>query len=398
MNSSRRAGLALILLLVLVAHSPTGTSAASGTASAAPSAAPRQPDYSPLGYDCGPHAASNGTQVVAASQAGAAVRVTVGSPSWFGVCEYAQGAGDAIGISFVGYETFPVTIQAAPGTDVTLQTGGVLASPQLADEGNGTVWTSFNPPSVTTGPSGAATSTLTLAGAVMPFTSVSNGSTDALPIIAQASGSVSVANLTIVPTDSVEAVMRAPGPFPLPASESASGSSNVDLFPFGVVYSPGPGAAPQPLNVSVDVLGSWSNGAVAPLPQSISVVVDQTDLSVPPDELIFLAIDINTTATNDTQTAYNLTLALRETVNGQSYTETLALSVSGDGYPICVGCPPFLASPPAGAEQSALGDLSVAIAVAVVVSVYLVAFASLRKRQTVDAEGEPGEGDGRQPP
>ena len=209
---------------------------------------------------CGLHSAQNASGIVGSSPAGSTLVVTIGEPSWDQACFSSQGSGGSIAsTSFPAYEVFPITVQASPGTHVTLEAGTATpTAEQIAVDGvrNATIWTWFNPDTVVTDSSGLARSNLTMAGAVMPF--VDNDiSNVTLPIVASASTGVNgSAGLPIEFEGGVTNILQLPGPIVFGTGVGGqAGSPSQPLF--SVVYSP-PNSTQTaaPVQVSMKVLGT----------------------------------------------------------------------------------------------------------------------------------------------
>jgi len=311
------------------------------------------------------------------------MRITLGEPSWLEVCASYGNAGE----SFVAYEIFPVTVYAAPGTAVTLSTGQASLSSEQVKMGirNNTIWTGFNPVSLTTDSQGIARSNFTLAGAVMPFVpnDIANVS---LPIVARSVNGVKAeAGLPIEFSGSeggginVIHVLQAPGPILFPGTMVGSAGNGIQ-YAYGIVYAPSAGTGARPLQVTLSVAGTWNNGAVGSFPSSVQVALAQPSFVLYPDQVFYFFVDENNSiAQSPTQAASNYTFAIQESVGGTNHIEPLSVSV--------VSATPFgstgvfpTATVAAGTSQNGMYlDLGL-VAAAAVLALFLVMLFIRRKR------------------
>ena len=182
-----------------------------------------------------------------------------------------------------------------------------------------------------TGPTGMATSNLTLAGAVMPFVpnDVSNVT---LPIIASAlTGQNGSAGLPIEFEGGVSAVLQSVGPITfggvIQMQADASASPRFDA-----VYSPpGSSGSSAPLQVRMSVLGTYVKGSIGPLPPDVQVSFPQQPLELPPNSLVYFNFDVTNTlkpSNSSVVDTYTYTLAVQEKVDNATYVEPLTVSVS----------------------------------------------------------------------
>jgi hypothetical protein len=333
------------------------------------------------------------------------VVVTVGEPSWQQDCYSFPGPGSSSsGYSFPAYEVFPLTVNASPGTTVRLQAGQALPTAQQLSQGGirtNTLWTWFNPGTVVTDSTGIAKSNLTLAGAVMPFVpnDVSNVT---LPIQAMTpTGPAATVGLPIEFEGAVN-IIEAPGPIPIgPTLQVQMNQSSDNVL--NVVYSPsGPSA---PLRVSLQVLGSYANGNVGPMPSGITMSFSQPSFELAPDSIVYFAIVENNTLTPPTSatTSANYTFAVQEVVGNSTYIEPLNVAVSfeqlfagGLGVSTTVSplaptapasTPPAVSSSPAGFRGAVMTDLAI-VAVVLIVVLSVTVLHARGKRNPV----KPGEG------
>ena len=320
------------------------------------------PVPSPSGPSCGWHNAENANGIVARSTAGSAVVVTVGEPSWEQACfSYSEAGGSTSSTSFPAYEVFPITIQASPGTSVTLEAG--IATPtaeQVSVDGvrNTTIWTWFIPGSVTTDSSGVVRSNLTLAGAVMPFVpnDISNVT---LPIVALASTGVNgSAGLPIEfegGSSGGVTILQSPGPIAF--REGIGGQAGSPSQPlFSVVYSPPSSAlTAAPVQVSFQVLGTYENGSVGPLPSDVQVSFPQPSFELQPNSVFYFPVnETNSLKPSNVTGPDTYTFAVQEKVGNSTYLVPLTVSVSLE-LPIAGGT--FEAAPGAASLGSAGGPL-----------------------------------------
>jgi hypothetical protein len=291
-----------------------------------PPGPPNLPPGVPAPASCGWNTPANSTALVASSPAGSAVALTIGEPSWQQDCVY----GTNSMTSFPEYEVFPIAIHASPNTTITLQTGEAVPTAQQVAGGvhNATLWIWFDPGTVETGPTGAASSNLTLAGAVMPF--VPNDFANVtLPIIASApTGQNGSVGLPIEFEGGVSAVLQSVGPIAfggvIQMQADASASPNFDA-----VYSPPGSGSSAPLQVSMSVLGTYVNGSIGPLPPDVQVSFPQQPLELPPHSLVYFNVDVtNTLQPSNSSSIDNYTFAVQEKVGNATFVEPLAVSVS----------------------------------------------------------------------
>ena len=327
--------LASVAPAVADAVNPDGTTITTTTTSATETSENTSAGPPALPIACGYHY-QNGSRVVAASPAGAAVTVTVGEPSWLQVCNTVSSGSVSSSESFVAYEVFPITIQAAPGTALSLKVGSATFSPQQVAMGlqSNTIWTGFDPINVTTDSNGVASSNFTLAGAVMPFVpnDISNVS---LPITAQSSGGRGAsAGLPIEFSGSeggfgdVIHIFRTPGPIVFPGTMQGSPGNSMQ-YAYGIVYAPSGSVNSAPVDVSLRVAGSWNGGAVGPLPQEIQASIVQSTFRLEPNQVFYFWVDVNNTiAPSNVPAGNGYTFAVQEKVGNDTYLEPLSVSIS----------------------------------------------------------------------
>ncbi len=258
---------------ILVALTISLFSAAATPVSAQPAQPPPGPILPPF-PSCGWNSAQNASGIVASSPAGSSVAVTIGEPSWNQDCfSFSEPDGSTASTSFPAYEVFPITVNASPGTTVKLEAGTAIPTAQQISGGvrNTTIWTWFDPGTVETDSSGVARSNLTLAGAVMPFVpnDISNVT---LPIMAFASTGVNgSAGLPIEFEGGGVNILRSAAPMAF--GTGVGGEAGHPSQPiFNVVYSP-PNSTQTtaPLQVNLQVLGTYQDGSVGPLPSDVQV-------------------------------------------------------------------------------------------------------------------------------
>ncbi|MDG6905682.1 MAG: hypothetical protein JRN20_07860 [Nitrososphaerota archaeon] len=281
---------------------------------------------------CGWDSPSNATEIVASSPAGS-IALSVGAPSWEYACfSYGGPNGSTVGISFVSYEVFPITIHAQPNTTINLQTGSANPSPQQVAQGihNNTIWTWFNPDSVITNSSGLAVSNMTLAGAVMPFVPNDFGNVS-LPITGtMPSGLSATAGL---PIDFVGSpggnllILNSPSPIAFGSGVGGeAGAPSQSLF--GVVYSP-TGANSSEIQASFKVLGTYENGKVGPMPSGITVSFPQSSFVLQPNSVMYFAVaESNDMKLSNTTIAANYTLAIQENIGNATYVVPMTITIS----------------------------------------------------------------------
>jgi len=363
-------------------------------AAASPASAQAPPGPGPNNFpSCGVHSAENASEVVGSSPAGSVVAVTIWDPSWDQVCFSFAGPGGSTGsVSFVAYEIFPITVNAPPGTTVRLEAGEAIPTPQQISGGvrNTTIWTWFDPSALVTNSSGVARSNLTLAGAVMPF--VPNDFANVtLPIVASAlTGASGSAGLPIEVGGGGDGgidILQSPAPLIFSGGVGGPAGSPSRAI-YNVAYAP-PNSTQTaaPLQVSLQVLGSYQNGSVGPLPPGVQVSIPQASFEVPPNSVYyFLMNENNSLKLSNTTNTY--TFAVQEKVDNSTYVEPLAVSVSppvvagvGEETTTTSGAAPGFTSAPvsstsvAGRPGSLITDGAIfllAVAVVVLLTVGLV--------------------------
>ena len=386
------------VILTLVAATLVSTAAVPDSAQTGSS--PGAPNPGP---SCGWHS-QNSSTIVASSPAGSAVRIAIGEPSWEQDCFSFPGpAGSTSGTSFPAYEVFPITVHASPGVTVELEAGTATpTAQQIAEDGvrNTTIWTWFNPASVTADSSGLARSNLTLAGAVMPFVpnDISNVS---LPIVAVASaGGSGSAGLPIEfegGNSGGVIILQTPGPIEFGSGIGGQVGEPSDPL-FSVVYSPPSSAtAPTPLQVSLKVLGTYDNGKVGPMPSDVQVSFPQSSFELQPNSVLYLPVsENNSLKPSNLTSAANYTFAVQETVGSNTYVEPLAVSVSlmqifaGGSGPSQSSTTTTSAPAPAGGTDEMLTSpiAEVALVLAAAALIVIVTVVALRRRER-SRTGEP---------
>jgi hypothetical protein len=321
--------------VILVFLTGALTSAVATPVSAQAGSNPIPPNQFP---SCGWHSSQNASGIVASSAAGSAVVVTVGEPSWDQACFSFPGLGGSTSsTSFPAYEVFPITVQAPPGATIKLEAGAAIpTAEQIAVDGvrNSTIWTWFNPDTVETDSSGVGRANFTLAGAVMPFV-VNDISNVTLPIMALASTGVNgSAGLPIEFEGGVTNILQSPGPIAFGKGIGGqAGSASQPLF--SVVYSPpnsGPPNSAQttpPVQVNMQVLGTYQNGSVGPLPSDVQISFPQPSFELQPNSVFYFAInEINSLKPSNASIADTYTFAVQEKVDNGTYVEPLTVTVS----------------------------------------------------------------------
>jgi hypothetical protein len=330
------AGAILIVLLALaalpIAAGQTASSTNPGLPSSSASTSAETTNVPPPSgeFSCGLQTSqSNGT--VAASPVGSAVTVTIGEPSWDEAC----GVSGQGGVDVPAYEVFPITIHARPNVNFTLETGHASESPQQIAEGaiNGTIWTGFSPAEVTTDSSGTAHSNLTIAGAVMPFVPnpIANVS---LPITATSpSGLEATAGLPIEFLGDEGGlanlhVLNSPGPLLFSGTLQTS-TGNSLAYEYLIAYAPSAGSGSAPVNVSLNIAGSWDSGKAGPLPTAVQVSLQQPTFELRPGQVVYFWVDeTNSLNSSDVTGANNYTFAVQENIGSTTYLEPLSLSIT----------------------------------------------------------------------
>jgi hypothetical protein len=351
----------------------------------------------PCGWNTG-----NSQQVIAASPPGAGLAVSVGSPSWEQACyTFAGPNGSGGGLSFVSYEVFPITVSAPPNTTVTLQAG--RANPtlqQMTQDGvrNTTIWTWFDPDTVVTNAAGVATANFTLVGAVMPFVAndISNVS---LPIQAQIPGGASASVGLPVEFNAMSpggvTILKTPGPIVFGETSEWAGGGPANSF-LTLVYGPPGGRGAPPIQVSLDVLGSYVNGSVGPMPTGVYLSFPQSRFELQPDSVFYLRVNLTnslrpTNATTLPGNYANFTLAVQEKFGGNTFVEPLSVSILLNP-PITFGGPPSNATTsqssittalnPGPAPETSQAPQWTVAAVAAVIAAVLVVFAAVNSRSS----------------
>ena len=286
----------------------------------------------PCGWNTG-----NSHEVVAASPPGAGVTVSVGYPSWEQACYTFPGPnGSSGGLSFVSYEVFPITVSAPPNTTVALQAGRAIPTPQqTAQDGvrNTSIWTGFDPDTVVTNAAGLATTNFTLVGAVMPFVAndISNVS---LPIQAQIPGGASASAGLPIEFNAMSpggvTILRTSGPIVFDEASEWAGGGPANSF-LTLVYSPPGGRGASPIQVALDVLGSYQNGSLGPMPTGVYLSFPQPSFEMKPDTVLYLQMNLTSSlkpaSTPLPENYANYTFAVQEKVDDNTFVEPLAVSI-----------------------------------------------------------------------
>jgi hypothetical protein len=297
---------------------------------AAQTAPPNLPPGAPTFSNCGWNTAENSTAVVATSPAGSAVAVAIGEPSWQQDCFTNTAAeGSTASTSFPAYEVFPVTVHGPPNTAVTFQADKAVPTAAQVAEGihNATLWAFFDPWTVETDSAGLAGANFTLAGAVMPFV-LNDVANVTLPILASAPTGVATVGLPIEFEGGVSTILQAPGPISFGSGIGGQAGSPSNPA-FNVVYSPFAASASPPLQVSMQVLGSYQNGSVGPMPQDVQVSFPQQSFVMQPDSILYYQVDeTNSLNYSSSASANTYTFAVQETVGNSTYVVPLTVSVS----------------------------------------------------------------------
>lgn len=348
---------------------------------------------------CGWHASVNGL-VVASSPPGSAVMITIGEPSWEQDCfSFAGPGGSTTGISFPAYEVFPITIQASPGETFKLDAGQAIpTAKQVAEDGvrNTTIWTWFSPDFVQTDSSGVGKSNLTLVGAVMPFVSndISNVS---LPIIAAAStgtnGSVGLPIEFEGSSSGGPFILRSPGPITFGAAlEVQAGGTSQPLF--SVVYSP-PSSTSSSVSVSLQVVGTYENGKVGPMPSNIQASFPQSSFELKPYSVFYFPIaeSNNLKPSNSSPSSTTYTLAVQEKIGNGTYLEPMTVTVSLDQVFMGGPFPAINSHQASGSWLSALfttpqGAGTLIIIAIVIVLVLAAALVVVRRKRSIQKQDD----------
>jgi hypothetical protein len=356
--------LVLVILVVWAGAFPVLTATAQTTSPIPPSPP----------FDCGWHT-GNSSKVVATSPPGSEVTVSVSYPSWGQAC-FSFGPS---GVSFPSYEVFPITISAPPHTNVTLRAGRAVPTPQQVTQvgvRNTTIWTQFDPATVTTNSAGVAKANFTLVGAVMPFVAndIANVS---LPIQAEIQGGASASAglpiefLSISPSGVT--ILQTPGPITFEeASEGAGSNTQISLVT--LVYSPPNGTRASPIQITLNVLGSYRNGSVGPMPAGVQLSFPQPTFELQPDSVFYLQVDpsnsLKPTNTALTENFANYTLAVQEKVGDNTFVEPLAVSINLNP-PIALGA---FSPVPRTSQVPAWSLAGIAAVIAAVVVVFAVTY------------------------
>jgi hypothetical protein len=174
-------------------------------------------------------------------------------------------------------------------------------------------------------------SNFSLAGAVMPFVQndISNVS---LPISAVAAGGAkATAGLPIEFTGGNVgvAILQSPGPISFGGPmEGQAGQPSDPLF--SVVYSPAASSATTAsLPVSLQVLGTYDNGEVGPMPSDVQVSFPQPSFELAPYSVFYFPVaENNSLKPSNVTPSVNYVFAVREMVGNSTYLMPLTVSVS----------------------------------------------------------------------
>jgi hypothetical protein len=299
----------------------------------------------PSNFSCGYHQAQDPKSIVASSPTDSPIIVSVGEPSYYEACHSAPVQGGSMGVGFVAYESFPVTILAPSNAAVTLKTIDAAPSPeQVAIGVNGNkLWTWFNPINIQTDINGMGYSNFTLVGAVMPFVP-NNIANVSLPIVASSGpGTQGVANLPIEFTGySSGAIIQSASPIFFERS-LVGDTRNIGIYPYVIVYNPPPPNPSSPLHVNMSVVGSWQNGRVGPMPSGIDVSVVQQGFDLVPNQPFYFGIAETNNLEPSTNTR-NYTLSVQEQLGNSIYLAPLNVTITPP-FPVQFGGPPLPSQP-----------------------------------------------------
>jgi hypothetical protein len=289
--------------------------------------------------NCGFYTIKDGSIVVAASQSGEEASLIMNETRGFIDCltTYYQSEPDVTG--FTAYEVALVTIVSKPNVTFSLETGQVSLSPQqVANGDNNTIWTDFDPATVTTNSNGIAHSNFTIAGAFVllnPVPPSNESGVSRLPILALSQGGLEAnASLPIDFDGLVEGslepvyIFSSPGPVIFPVTGVMAAQGELEYW-YGIVYAPTAlETKAMPLQVTLSVAGSWDSGGIGPMPQGVQVSFIPQSFDLKPNTVFFFWVSANNTLapTAPPETA-NYTLAVRETFGNSTYLEPLAISI-----------------------------------------------------------------------
>jgi len=221
--------------------------------------------------------------------------------------------------TFVSNETFPLTVTSPQSTSVQLQ---ALNVPQG-------VLVYFEPTEVTATPNGAA-ATMTIAGAVQPFTS---GGADASMLVEAAAGNLSVSlniQLIVAPLSIISSSLT-----PTTLHEFLTNENGPSYQTYGIVYGPAGAATYSPLPVSFSVTGMLVNGDVVALPSWFQLLNANFTFSLLPDQPIYFVMASN--AISAPPGTYQL--VVQENIDGASYSTVMSLIVVAPIGPVQLPSP-----------------------------------------------------------
>jgi hypothetical protein len=347
---------------------------------------------------CGWNNPVNRTQIVASSLVGSSVMISIGAPSWEQGCYSSPAShGATAGVSFPEYEVFPITIRTSPNTTVNLQAGSANPTAlQMTQYGvyKSAIWTWFDPNSVVTNSSGIATSNMTLVGAVMPF-KPNDLSNVTLPIIA--STTTAAANATAgLPIEFVHdtsgglQIIKSAGP--LTFGSGLSGQAGVPSQPLlAVVFSP-PDPSSGPIQVSLQVLGTYDNGNTGQMPSGLHVSFPYPTFELKPNSVFYIPVAENNSLTpSNSSSSATYTLAIQEKFGNVTYVEPMRVTIQLSEIFASSFGPSFMSLPPKnrlilGPFVIPLGETDFVLVLTAIVAAVAAIFGIVISRRTQQKE------------
>jgi hypothetical protein len=194
--------------------------------------------------------------------------------------------------------------------------------------------------------------------------------------------------------------LQAPGPITFGAGIQAQSGEPSDPL-FSVVYSPpNSGSTAAPVQVSLQVLGTYDNGRVGPMPSGVQLSFPQPTFELEPYSVFYFPVaENNSLKPSNATTAAAYTFAVQEKVGNSTYVEPLNLSVSLEQIfagPASGAAPITWSAQSAGSSAAGVfgepwgAGVLILIAIAAVI-VLGVAATFLRRRMTSKKQGEEGQ-------
>jgi hypothetical protein len=202
--------------------------------------------------------------------------------------------------TFPSTESFPITLTSSRDISVNLS---------AIDVPTGT-WIHFQPSAMVASPNGA-TSNMTIAGAVQPFTPRETGPNMTIQA-AYSGGSVNVTMLLLpsVPIGVIQSASTPMQPHDLYTNENGSSSQT-----FAVVFDPSASFQSNSIAVTLSAQGMIQNGAVVALPSWLRLPNSNHTLSLTAEQPFYFVM----TATGIDARPGTYEIAIQETIGGSQF-------------------------------------------------------------------------------